>query len=192
MAGQTSHPRTQTVARIGAIADTSDLHDVRTYVNAMTAAADGTDCVMFGTLVKDVLDGTCKRLTAQADKVAGIVLLSDAYDIPNELRGAEDVAGTPTGNAGTSPGLKPGVPVSVLTRGRCWVMLDATVAIGDPVRYYAKVVAGKRQGAFITADPTGTDTVLITAGARFVTAGTVATGAVLEFDVLNMTFTADS
>lgn len=198
---QTTHPRKEAVARIGQISDayTASEGDLVSGTNSMTAAADGTDVIMFGTFVKDAgvtSDPTAfakvTRLTAQADKIAGLVVLDDSYDIPNELRGGEDVAGTPTGNAGTSPGLKPGVTATLLRRGRAWVMLDETVAAGDPVRYYAKVVSGKRQGAFRTSDPTGTDTVLISAGARFVTGGTVATGAELEFDCLNMTFSADS
>lgn len=185
---QTSHPRKMASGRIGEIADSSYAKHSATFVNGMTATGVGTDVLMFGTLVKDDKSTsgtiTAHRLTAQADVLAGILVLDDAYDIPNELGAAEDTAG--------SPGLKPGVPGTVLQRGRIRVALDETVAVGDAVRYYAKVVAGKRQGAFRTSDPTGTDTVLIATGAKFIEAGTVATGAVLEFDLLAMTFTADS
>lgn len=181
---QTSHPRKMTVGRIGQLDDSSDWKDARTFVNADTVVTTGADVHAFGTLVSDELNGTCKRLDAQADKLAGVVILSDAYDDPNEA-GLSNETSNP-------PGVRPGTPVSCLQRGRIRVMLDETVAAGDPVRYYAKPVAGKRTGAFRTSDPTGTDTVLIATGARFVEGGTVATGAVLEFDILAMTFTADS
>jgi len=181
---QTSHPRKMAVGRIGEITDPSYAKHCATFTNGMTATGVGTDVLPFGTAVSDELNGTAKRLDAQADKLAGIVVLDDAYDIPNELGTAEDTA--------ASPGLKPGTNCTVLQRGRVRVMLDETVAAGDPVRYYAKAVSGKRQGAFRTSDPGGTDTVLVSAGARFIEGGTVATGAVLEFDLLAMTFSADS
>lgn len=181
---QTSHPRKMNVARIGQLSDSSDIVDTRSFVNAEAAATNGSDVLMFGTLVKDNLDGTMARLTAQADKLAGVLVLSDAYEVGTEVDVGNDTAG--------SPGLKATVVGSVLQRGRIWVMLDETVAAGDPVRYYAKVVSGKRQGAFRTSDPTGTDTVLITSGARFVTGGSAGSYAELEIDVLNLAVTADS
>ncbi len=181
---QTSHPRKMTAARIGQLSDSSDLTDTRSFVNAMTAATDGTDVLPFGTLVALETDGTIKRLDAQADVVAGVVVLSDAYEVGTEVAASNETGGP--------PGVMAKAVVSVLQRGRIWVLLDETVAAGDAVRYYAKAVSGKRQGAFRTTDPTGTDTVLITAGARFVTGGTTTTGAELEIDVLNLAFTADS
>lgn len=181
---QTSHPRKMNTGRIGQLDDSSDVKDARTFTNNDTVVTTGADVHAFGTLVSDQLDGTCKRLAAQADKIAGVVVLSDAYDDPNEA-GLSNETSNP-------PGLRPGTPVSCLTRGRIRVLLDETVAAGDPVRYYAKPVAGKRTGAFRTSDPTGTDTVLLTSGARFVEGGTVATGAVLEIDVMALVFAADS
>lgn len=178
---QTSHSRTQAVGLVGEL-DSADMQDTVSVVNAMTAVGDGTDELLFGTLVSDelALIGnaiSAKRLDAQADKLAGILVRTDTFNKSNELG---------------DNGIKPGVIGTVAKRGRVRVMLDETVAIGDTVRYYAKAVSGKHQGAFRTTDPTGTDTVVITAGAKFVSAGTTATGAWLEFDVLNMTFSSDS
>lgn len=180
---QTTHPRTQPVGLIGQLDDATFWKDAWSKVNSMTAATDGSDVIYFGTACALETDGTIKRLDAQADVLAGILIRGDAYNLPNELAAGNDTAG--------SPGIKAQAVGSVLKRGRIRVMLDETVAAGDTVRYYAKAVSGKRQGAFRTTDPTGTDTVVISTGARFVEGGTVATGAVLEFDLLAMTFSAD-
>lgn len=174
---QTTFNKKQGVGIIGQLDDVTFWKDARSFVNSMAVVGDGTDELPFGTLVAREADGTVKRLDAQADVLAGVVVHQDDYDKPNELG---------------SVGVKPGVAVSCLQRGRIRVMLDETVAVGDAVRYYAKAVSGKHQGAFRTTDPTGTDTVLITAGAKFVEGGTTSTGAVLEFDLLAMAFTADS
>jgi hypothetical protein len=176
-APQTTHSRKQAVARPGQVSDDATLHDTMNFVNSMTAVGDGTDELLFGTFVALETDNTVKRLDAQADKIAGVVVLNDAYAKDTQLG---DV------------GVKPTQVVECMRRGRIWVKLNETVAAGDAVRYYAKAVTNMNQGAFRTTDPTGTDTVLIATGARFVTGGTTATGAELEFDCLLMTFTADS
>jgi hypothetical protein len=174
---QTTHPRKMGIGRIGQIEDAGDDKFAKTFVHTTDVTLDGTKEIPFGTLVARSGTDLCLKLAATADPIAGVAVLSDAYDIDNEV--------------GTV-GLKEGVPVSCLQRGRIRVLLEETVATGDPVRYRAVATTGENAGAFRTSDPTGTDTVLITQGARFVEGGTVATGAVLEIDVMHLTFTADS
>lgn len=175
---QTTHPRKMTVGLLGQLDDDSMLKDVKSYVHGTDVDLDGTAEIAFGTLAAlDVTSGECLKLAAQADVIAGVVVRSDAYDIPNELGAV---------------GLTEGTVVGCLTRGRIRVKLEETVAVGDAVRYRAVATTGETPGAFRTSDPTGTDTVLITAGARWVEGGTTTTGAVLEFDILAMAFSADS
>lgn len=175
---QTTHPRKMTVGLLGQLDDDSMLKDVQSFVHGDDVALDGTSEIAFGTLAaRSATAGQCLKLAAQADAIAGVVVRSDAYDIPNEL--------------GTV-GLTEGTVVGCLARGRIRVKLEETVAVGDAVRYRAVATTGETPGAFRTSDPTGTDTVLITAGARWIEGGTTTTGAILEIDVLNMAFTADS
>lgn len=126
------------------------------------------------------------NLAAQADKLAGVVVRSQAQE-PGVNVDAE------TGDVLENQSL------TVLRRGQVWVQIEETVAAGDPVRYRAVADpdTGEQAGIFRTTDPTGTDTVLITEGARWVRGG-VASGsptrgiALLEIDILNLAVTADS
>lgn len=186
---QTSHPRKMVIGRIGEFSDDSDWKHSDSRVNSTPVGAAGADVVFFGSLVALQTDGTIRRFTANSGVVAGVVALDDAYDIPQELGVGDDTGG--------SPGLKFGTVCTVARLGRMRVMIDEDVNVGDAVRFHCKSgVSGKRQGAFRTTDIAGAnaDTVLIATGAKWAEAGTVAAGAgaVLEFNVLNMTFTSDT
>ncbi len=180
---QTSHPRKMSVARPGQLSDSSELKDA---MSAVSAEDDGNDFpqLAFGTMVAldDPADDegmAVVNLASAGDTPAGIVLLSHAYAQDEELNDL---------------GLTPGTMASILQRGRVWVYLEEAVDAGDPVRYRAVADpdANEVAGAFRTSDPSGTDTVLITAGARYVTGGAQGGVAELEIDMLNLAVTADS
>lgn len=130
-------------------------------------------------------EGGVKALAAQADALAGVTMRVQ----PND----------PGVNVDATTGdVLPDQSLPILRRGQVWVQIEETVAAGDPVRYRAVADPLTEQaGIFRTSDPTGTDTVLITEGARFVRGGTASGSpsrgiALLEIDVLNLAVLADS
>lgn len=124
-------------------------------------------CVCRGTTYVD--EGALLLNTSAAamdDKVTGIVAWRDGYAKPTELG---------------DTGLKPGVQLCVLQRGRIWVQPEENVAPGDPVRVRAVVTGNEVKGAFRTSADS-TDCVDISKFARWITTGTASVPAILEVD----------
>ena len=118
--------------------------------------------------------------TADTELPAGVVLLSQAYDKDSELG---------------DTGLKPGVTMDVLSRGRVYVQAEEAVEPGDDVRVRIAIddeedplqILGGFAGS--TAVP---DSMMVLTNARWLTTAAAGGLAVLEFDVLGMTLTADT
>lgn len=159
---QLTHPREYVAALAGALGDSSAVKQVESLINSEASAE-----IPFGVMVGNgASEGEALKLATTADALAGIVLRSDAYDIPNELG---------------DTGLKPTVVMSVLTRGRCWVPVEEAVAVGGAVRVRAVVVGAEVAGKFrTTAD--STDCIDISAFARWVQGGSSL--AMVEIDML--------
>lgn len=105
--------------------------------------------IPFGVVVaKGTGDVKAKLPASAADVLAGIVLHSNEYHKTSELG---------------DTGLKPKVPMSVLRKGRVYVLLEENVSKGDPafVRHTAK--GGNTQTGGLRKTPDGT------AGGRIIT-----------------------
>lgn len=173
---QTTVPDRMTRAYAGLISDTSFIKDVRSFVSEEASAE-----IPFGVMV---VRGTDKNVgcllphtsaAASSDIMIGVVVHSHAYDKPLELG---------------DTGLKPKTTVGVLVHGRIWVPVEETVAPGDAVRVRVIAAGAEVKGAFrTTAD--STDTVNITAFARWVTGGAAGSVAELEVDMTRPDGTAD-
>lgn len=129
--------------------------------------------IPFGTMVirgtdEDEQALQCHTSAATVEQLfAGIVVWSDNYAKDTELG---------------STGLKPGVMLNLLQKGRIYVLPEDTVDPGDPVRVRAVVAGAEVKGAFRTAADS-TDCVDISAFARWVRGGSSTVPAVLEIDM---------
>lgn len=162
---QTSHPRVQPLAQAGTIADPSFVKHADSLRNDHASAE-----IPFGVMVaasSDPGDGALP-LTATDNVLAGIVVYDHAYARLAELG---------------DTGLKPDVVMTVLKRGRIYVLPEETVVPGGAVRVRAVVTGSEVAGAFrTTAD--STDCIDISAFARWVRGGSSSSPAVLEIDML--------
>ncbi len=167
------------VAKQGMLADASGgLYDKFSAHNENESDDDYPN-IPFGVMVaKGTTEGGALSLAAQADELLGVSVYSDNYLVGVDVSDIGD--------------LLPGAQFSALQRGRIWVYLEENVDAGDPVRYRAVATTTEVPGAFRTSDPGGTDTVLITAGARYLVGGLSGELALLEIDMLNVAVTADS
>ena len=176
---QATFPRKMTAAVAGQLADSSMLKDAVSAHNEEASAE-----IPFGIMVAvgtetEAADGSngALKLAATDDTMLGITLRTPALDIPNELG---------------DTGMKPECLMSVVTRGRMWVLTEDVVAVGDPVRVRAVAASNEVAGAFRAAAD-GTDCIDISAFARWVDgslsdaswdAGEAPSGiALLEFDM---------
>lgn len=105
---------------------------------------------------------------SMAAQLAGIVVHDQTYAKDTELG---------------DTGLKPGVMLNLLQRGRIWVQPEDTVDPGDAVKVRAVVTGSEVKGAFRGAADS-TDCVDISKFARWVTSGTSAIPAQLEIDMV--------
>ncbi len=153
----------------GMLGDMSD-YDSNTYVNE-----EATNELAFGRLVKQGTGANqAKEIAAQADKPVGIVMHSHRYDKTNEL--------------GTT-GLKPGVLLSALTRGKMYVEVGEAVGLTDAVRVNATGTGGTK-GVFYKTSSAGNTLLIKSARWLSVTGG--AGVALLEFDLSGLaTWTSD-
>jgi len=113
---------------------------------------------------------------AQADKIAGIVILSQEYARTHTLAGG--------GTAGDldATGLVPGTMMNVMRKGRIWVTVATGCAVGD--RLYIRRAAGTLGSAENAAD--GTNMVDCTKQGVFVTSCTAGGLAIVEVDFVNL------
>ena len=185
MAGQTEVKISMDVAVAGMLSTASDGLCEADGKHNENASDDDYPNIELGVMVGvgTEVDGVLS-LAAQADKLAGISMRSQARD--------------PGMNVDLDSGaVLPDQTLGVLRRGRIWVQIEETVTAGSAVRYRAVATTTETPGIFRSSDPTGTDTVLISEGARWVTGGTASGSpslgiAELEIDMLNLTLASDS
>lgn len=166
MSVQTSYGVTRTIAIEGQLADNGP-HDVIPLFNGESSAK-----INFGRAVKwNGTDGLSAKLpAAESDIVAGIVVHANQYS---------------TGSDGelTSTGLIPGAMMSVLRKGRVWVMARTAVVAGVS-RLWVRAVSSETgyevYGGLEDADD-GTDTIDCTACGVFLDTG--AQGALVRLEV---------
>jgi hypothetical protein len=155
------------VAYSGQLADNGP-HDIATMRNDESTAE-----MAFGRAVRfaSVSDAQSAKLpAAETDKVAGILVLSHAYDAELEL--------------GTT-GVVPGAELNVLRKGRIWVTVEDAVEVGS--RLWVRAVAGgdpEFLGGLCIADD-GSDTIDCTNQGVFRSAASAGGLAVLEVDFTN-------
>lgn len=126
--------------------------------------------IPFGVMVaRGSAQGEAVKLAAQADPPIGIVVFEQSHAQGVEL--------------GTT-GLKPGTMFSILNKGRIYVFPEEAVVPGGAVRYRAVAAGAEVAGAFRTTQDT-TDTCNISSFARWLTAGSSTSPAVLEIDMTN-------
>jgi len=162
-AQQTSVDDAQVVAFAGKV-ETSGITDIRSFVNGEATAE-----IPFGRMVAhDTADNEVDMMASNADVPAGIAVHSHAYAKDDELG---------------DTGIKPNMVVSVLRRGRVWVNTEDLAGYDDAVRYRC-TASGDGAGEFLSADPTGTDTVDISKFARWLSVRSDAGLALLEIDMI--------
>lgn len=157
-------------AMTGAIA--GSLYDLADNVVSSFISEEASAEIPFGVMVaRGTADnGALKLHTSSAAMdgiLAGVVLHSNAYNKTNEL--------------GTT-GLKPGIIMNVLRKGRVWVQVEEAVTPASVVKVRAVASGGEVAGAFRdTAD--STDCVDISRMARYLTSAGAGELAVLELDL---------
>ena len=128
---QTSYGYTMAAAIAGMIAETMAAQYVRSALQGEAAAE-----IPFGVgVAQGTLDNQVILPSGGAAKIVGVALFSNSYSKDLDL--------------GTT-GLKPKATVSVMEKGRCWVVVEQAVAKEDPVYIrHTPNGAGKLQlGAF--------------------------------------------
>lgn len=165
MSVQTSYGTSMTSGIEGALAD-SGAHDVVALFNQEASAS-----IAFGRAVKfGTSDNGCKLPAAETDKIAGISLHTDQY-------AAEQLDAT---------GVKVGHVLSVLRKGRVWVMARTAVAPGDRlwVRAVSSGTGYETLGGLEDADDS-TDTIDCTAQGVWLSTAAQGALALLEVDFTN-------
>lgn len=104
-----------------------------------------------------------------APLLGGVVLWTDNYAKPSELG---------------DTGLKPGVTLNVLQKGRVWVLTEDAVDPHDAVRVRAVTAGAEVKGAFRSAADS-TDCVDISKFARWITSTSGPGLAIVEIDMTN-------
>lgn len=167
MAVQTSYADSVDTGFSGQLADDGE-HDIIAMTNDEVSAE-----IAFGRAVKFNSTSVATSAALPSDEssiIAGIVVHSHRY--------------LPTTELGTT-GLKPGVILNVLRKGRIKVTVEDAVQVGD--RLWVRGVAGgdpEFLGGLLPADD-GTDTVDCTNQGVFLTEASAGALAVLEVDFTN-------
>jgi len=168
MSVQTTYGTTLTVAIEGALADTG-AHDVKPMYNAEASAE-----IAFGRAVKfGSADNAALLPSAEGDKVLGIVLHANAYTV-----------GSTDAQLGTT-GLKPGVTLACLRKGRIWAKPKGGVTRGE--RLWVRAVGStppEYLGGLESADDS-TDMIDCTAQGVWMTSCADGGLAILEVDFTN-------
>ena len=157
----------------GQLADlhTAEFGDVVSETNEEASAE-----LPFGVMVKaGTGDDLVKNITTTADKLVGVIVHAQNFAIPVQLG---------------ETGLKPGVTFGVLRRGRIYVRVEDAVTPDDEVHVRAVIggangygeAGAESHGAFRGSDD-GTDTIDITAFARWITSAEAGEVAVVEIDM---------
>ena len=151
----------------GQLADlhTAEFGDVMSVTNEEAAAE-----IPFGVMVKaGTADDSAKLLAANTDKLRGITVFAHNFSKPVQLG---------------DTGLKPGVTFGLLRKGRIYVRVEDAVTPASEVHVRAVAAGLEVKGAFRGTDD-GTDTIDITAFAKFICSADAGEVAVVEVDMTN-------
>ena len=188
---QGAYPQRQVVGHEGMIADLQ-AYVSRSYRNQSGAA------IPFGVLV--ATDNTPTSNDALAVEIAtGATLIQGLAVSSMTMEGAKaGMVYTPVPTPVYADG-RIGYPdketVNVMSKGVAWVYTTEAVALGDAVRFWDTAHDGTVAGAFLgrfCKTASGTRTVAITAGARWLSETTAAGLVLLELDIPACTFAADT
>lgn len=174
MSVQTTYGVRQTRALEGALAD-NGAHDAVSLYNAEASAA-----ISFGKAVAfGATDFACLLPAAQSDKIAGLVIRHDAFST-----GADGDLKT-DGTLWTN-GLRPGTMLSVLRKGRMWVVAHSAVTPGDRL-YVRRTSAQSGEEYYGGCEDASDSTDMVDCTAQGVFLGTAAAGelVILEVDFTN-------
>lgn len=143
----------------------------RSYVNGEASLN-----IPFGVLVcRGTTDGSV-ILPDSGGVPAGVVMESHLYEPEIDL---------------ATDGVKPTKMLHVLRKGTIWVPVEDSVAPGDAVR--VRTGGTGQKGGFLSTDPTGSDTAVLTPGFQWLTTAGAGEMALLEVDVtIPATMTQDS
>ncbi len=166
---QSSFSSTLTAAIEGQLADTGDNDICARYNEEASASIPFGRAVKFGTV-----DNGAKLPSAETDKIVGITLHSNEYS-----------KGTDTSDL-SSTGMRPGVVMNVLRKGRVWVVARSAVAPGDRlwVRAVSSDTGYETLGGLEDADDS-TDMIDCTAQGVWLTTAAQGGLALLEVDFTN-------
>lgn len=170
MSVQTSYGTTLTRAIEGALAD-NGAHDVMAKYNSEASA-----CIKFGAGVKfGATDFAALLPSAQADKICGIVVHVNQYSTGSE--GELKIDGTAWTN-----GVRPGAMMSILRKGRIWVVAGVAVVPGD--RLYVRRTSAQSGFEFLGGCENAADsTDMVDCTAQGVFLDTAAQGALVRLEV---------
>lgn len=161
---------------VGIPGQLADLHSAE-FGDVVSATNEEASAELpFGVMVKD---GTgpdlVKNVATTNDRLAGVIVHAQNFAKPVQLG---------------DTGLKPGVTFGVLRKGRIYVRVEDAVEIGDEVHVRAVIggangygdAGAESHGAF-RGTQDGTDTIDITAFAKWVTEADAGEVAVVEIDM---------
>lgn len=159
----TSVATSMTKAWAGLHAD-NGAKDVRSFVSAEASAE-----IPFGVMVaQGTADDQAILFASNANKMIGIVAHSHAYQQPLELG---------------ATGLKPGVQIGVVEKGRYWVKVEEAVTPASPVRIRC-TAAGAGAGSFRTTSAGAGLSINISSFARYLSTAALNGFAIVEIDML--------
>lgn len=140
--------------------------DARSFVSG-----ESSDEIPFGVMIaQGTADDQGELPDGSGDELVGVLLHSHAYARTTEL--------------GTT-GLKPKASMSVLNKGRVWVICENGCVPGDEVHVrYATGAGGTQLGAFRSAT-VSSETIDVSEKCRWLTTATSGNLAVLEIDMSN-------
>lgn len=169
---QTEIEETMPLGVAGQLADlyTSEHGDVVSATNEEASAE-----LAFGLFVKKgTADNTVKKLNAADNALEGVVVHSHGYHKPVEIG---------------DTGLKPGVTMGILRKGRIIVLPETAVTPASEVHVRA-VAAGEEIAGAVRATADGADTIDITGFASFRGSADAGEPVVLEIDMPNSALAA--
>lgn len=155
---------------IGIVGQIADLQSLMTGDVVSKFSEEASAEIPFGVMLgAGTADDGAKLLAATSDNLIGISVFHHGY-----------AAGVEVGTTGP----KPDVSIAVLNVGRAYVLVEEAVTPSSAVRVRAVAAGAELKGAFrTTAD--GTDTIDISAFARYMTSADAAGIAMVEIDMRN-------
>jgi hypothetical protein len=157
--------------KIGIPGQLATEHDERTADIVTRTSEEASASIPFGVFVqKGTDDGDVKKLTATTNKLIGIVVWEANFAPVYQV---------------DSVGLKPGVTMSILRKGKIIVVPETDVVAHTSEVHVRAIVAGSEVAGAVRATADSTDTIDITAFATWLTSATAGNPAVLEIDMAN-------